>query len=598
MQLSISLSIHALHAQYRVGTLDPAALVAMLRERIALEAANNAWIHVLDEDELRPYLQALRGKGPDQLPLYGVPFAIKDNIDLAGVPTSAGCPAYTYVPDAHAGVVERLIAAGAIPLGKTNLDQFATGLVGVRSPWGAVANAFDPDYVSGGSSSGSAVAVARGMVSFALGTDTAGSGRVPAGFNHLLGIKPTPGRWSTRGIVPACRTLDCPSLFALNPDDAARVSAVLDGFDPRDPYSRHRHDVAGRLPRVRIGVPGQSQREFHGDVAYAEQYRRTLERWREQGHELLEIDLAPLREVAALLYEGPWVAERLLTVQPLLRRDPEAVLPVIRDIVAQAEGQSAAEAFSALYRLQALRREAEALMAGLDALLLPTAPTHYRITEVQADPLRLNSHMGHYTNFVNLLDMAAVALPSGFTAAGRPFGTTLIGPAWSDAYLLELARRQLRADGFAGGGCFPEPWLEDSPPLPGRVELAVCGAHLSGMPLNGQLTERSGHRLAVMRSAPRYRLLALAGGPPQRPGMIRDPERGAAIEMELWSLPVSELGSFVAAIPAPLGIGKVELEDGRWVSGFICEGIGERGAQDITSLGGWRRYVAQAGARR
>jgi len=590
----MQLSINALHGRYRAGALDPATLVAVLRKRITVESASNIWIQTLDEAQLRPYLQALEGRGPDDLPLYGVPFAIKDNIDLTGVPTSAGCPAYAYTPGRHAGVVERLVAAGAVPMGKTNLDQFATGLVGVRSPWGAVANAFDPAYVSGGSSSGSAVAVARGMVTFSLGTDTAGSGRVPAGFNNLLGVKPTPGRWSTRGIVPACRTLDCPSLFALNPDDAARVAAVLDGLDPEDPYSRPGRTAAGRLQRARIGVPGEQQRQFHGDRAYAEQYQCTLERWQLQGHELVEIDLAPLRETAALLYEGPWVAERLLTVQPLLQRDPEAVLPVIRQILAPAQGQSATQVFSAFYRLQELRRQAEQLMAGIDALLLPAAPTHYRIAEVQADPLRLNSHLGHYTNFVNLLDMAALAVPSGFTAAGLPFGTTLIGPAWSDAYLLELAQRQLQAEGFAGGGCFPEPWHCQDRPLPGRVEVVVCGAHLSGMPLNGQLTGRGGQRVAEVRSAPRYRLMALAGGPPQRPGMIRDPERGAAIEMELWSLPLEQFGGFVAEIPAPLGIGKVELEDGRWVCGFICEGIGERGAADITALGGWRQYLAGA----
>ncbi|AKC86404.1 allophanate hydrolase [Pseudoxanthomonas suwonensis] len=594
MATELDLGIDALHARYRDGSLTPDTLVARLRGRIAAHAQHRIWIRMLDEAELAPYLRALDGRGPDALPLYGVPFAIKDNIDLAGVPTTAACAEFAYTPACSATVVERLLAAGAIPLGKTNLDQFATGLVGVRSPWGAVRNAFDPDYVSGGSSSGSAVAVALGEASFALGTDTAGSGRVPAGFNHLLGVKPTRGRWSTRGVVPACRTLDCPSLFALNPDDARRVAAVLDGFDAEDPYSRRGAAVAGRLRAPRLGVPLPAQREFYGDGEYARLYGAALERWSRRGAELVEVDFAPLREAARLLYEGPWVAERFLAVRGLLERNPQALLPVIAGIVEQARGFAAADAFAAQYRLQALARQAEALMETLDALLLPTAPSHYTIAEVEADPLRLNSQLGHYTNFVNLLDMAALSLPAGFTASGRPFGTTLVGPAWSDAYLLALARDQLAAEGFDGGGREPGGWQAAAAavPPPGRIEVAVCGAHLSGMPLNPQLVSRGAWLVEATHSAPRYRLLALAGGPPHRPGMIRDPDNGAAIELEVWSVPEAGFGSFVAGIPAPLGIGKLELADGRWVSGFICEGIGAEGARDITAFGGWRAYQA------
>ncbi len=589
----MELTIDALHAGYRAGTLTPTALVAQLRERIAAHADHNAWIHVLDEAELAPYLRALEGHGPDDLPLYGVPFAIKDNFDLAGIPTTAGCEAFRYVPSRSATVVERLLAAGAIPLGKTNLDQFATGLVGVRSPWGAARNAFDPDYVSGGSSSGSAVALALGEVSFSLGTDTAGSGRVPAGFNDLLGIKPSRGRWSTHGVVPACRSLDCPSLFALHPDDARTVMQVLDGFDPEDPYSRSGRDLAGRSVAPRIGVPLPAQRQFYGDAEYARQYQRVLDEWAARGAELIDTDIAPLLDAARLLYEGPWVAERFLVVRELLQRQPDALLPVIQRIVEPARGFDAAQTFEAFYQLQALKRRGEELMAGLDALLVPTAPTHYRIDEVQADPLRLNSRLGHYTNFVNLLDLAAIAVPSGYTAAGRPFGTTLIGPAWSDAYLLGLAQDALAAspapDPRSARRGIPLP----APAAPGQIEVAVCGAHLSGMPLNPQLTTRGAWRVASVRSAASYRLLALAGGPPFRPGMIRDLERGAAIEMEIWSVPAAEFGSFVAGIPAPLGIGKVELADGRWVCGFVCEGYAEAGAKDITDLGSWRRYMAE-----
>ena len=590
---NLGLDIDGLHAAYRSGQLTPAALIEQLRARIAAAADNPIWIHVLDEAELAPYLQALDGRGPDELPLYGVPFAIKDNIDLAGVPTTAACPAFAYTPTRSATVVERLIAAGAIPVGKTNLDQFATGLVGVRSPFGAVRNSFAPAYISGGSSSGSAVAVALGQVSFSLGTDTAGSGRVPAGFNHLLGIKPTRGRWSTRGVVPACRSLDCPSLFALDPNDARRVSAVLDGFDAQDPFSRRLASVAGRRQGMRIGVLAPAQREFYGDAEYAALYEAALERWAGRGAELLEIDFQPLHEAALLLYEGPWVAERQLVVQPVIDANPRAVLPVIAGIVGQARGIDASAAFSAHYRLQGLRRRAEEVLEAVDALLLPTAPSQYTVAQLQADPVRLNSRLGHYTNFVNLLDLAAVAMPAGFTACGRPFGTTLVGLGGSDEYLLALAQDQLASEGFAGGGVSggARP-VGVAPTSPGRIEVAVCGAHLSGMPLNSQLTGCGAFLLEVVRSAPRYRLLALAGGPPARPGMIRLRQGGVSVEMELWSVPQNEFGPFAAGIPAPLGIGKVELADGRWVSGFICEGIGEDGACDISAWGSWRAYRA------
>jgi allophanate hydrolase len=590
---SLALDIASLHAAYRSGQLTPAGLVRQLHARIEAAADNPVWIHLLDEAELAPYLAALEGQGPDSLPLYGVPFAIKDNIDLAGVPTTAACPGFGYTPQRSAFIVEQLVRAGAIPLGKTNLDQFATGLVGVRSPFGQVRNSFAPDYISGGSSSGSAVAVALGQVSFALGTDTAGSGRVPAGFNHLLGIKPTRGRWSTRGVVPACRSLDCPSLFALDPEDARAVAAVLDVFDPEDDYARPREAVAGRSHAPRLGVPRPEQRQFYGDAEYAGLYDAALQRWVAAGAELVEIDYQPLLDAALLLYQGPWVAERYLVVQPLLEADPGAVLPVIAGIVGQARGMDAASVFSAQYRLQALRRSAGQILAGVDALLLPTAPSHYTRAQLQADPVRLNSQLGHYTNFVNLLDMAALALPAGFCADGRPFGTTLVGPAWSDDYLLALAQDRLAAEGFAGGGVAGGVRaLGPAPVAPGRIEVAVCGAHLRGMPLNHQLTGRGAYCVQTVRSAPRYRLLALAGGPPARPGMIRVAEGGVAVEMELWSIPQAQFGSFVAAIPAPLGIGKVELEDGRWVSGFICEGIGQAGALDISAYGGWRAWRA------
>lgn len=573
----MDLSIAALHAAYRNTTLTPSALLAQLRERIAAHADNRAWIHLLDEAALAPHLARLQGQSPDTLPLYGIPFAIKDNIDLAGVPTTAGCPAYAYTPEHSAHIVQRLLAAGALPLGKTNLDQFATGLVGTRSPYGAVRNAYDPAYISGGSSAGSAVAVALGEVTFALGTDTAGSGRIPAAFNNLLGVKPTRGRWSARGVVPACRTLDCPSLFALNPQDARAVSRVLDDFDAADPYARTGVAVSGRMQGIKLGVPKPQQLQWFGDTEYAALFDSALSAWRALGADIVEVDCSAYFEAAALLYAGPWVTERWLAARELLQRDPQAVLPVFRDIVAAGASYSAADSYTAFYRLQALKRTADQVMTGVDAMLMPTAATHFTIAEVEADPIRLNSRLGTYTNFMNLLDYAALALPAGFTGAGLPFGITLFGPAWSDEYLLALGQQWL--------GAAP------APTPPGRIEVAVCGAHLSGMPLNHQLASRGAFLVEATRSAPCYRLIALAGGPPFRPGMIRDAQRGAAIEVEVWSVPEAAFGSFVAGIPAPLGIGKLELEDGRKVCGFICEPCGEEGAEDITHHGGWRAYM-------
>jgi len=588
----MDLSIATLHAAYRENRLTPASLITQLRERIAAHTDHRAWIHLLSDDELAPYLRRLGGQGPDTLPLYGIPFAIKDNIDLAGVPTTAACQAFAYVPERSAAVVELLLAAGAVPLGKTNLDQFATGLVGTRSPHGAVRNAFDPEYISGGSSSGSAVAAALGEVTFALGTDTAGSGRVPAAFNNLLGVKPTRGRWSVRGVVPACRSLDCPSLFALNPDDARRVMRVLDVFDGSDPYARPIRPVAGPLQSFRLGVPSPGQREFFGDAAYAALFERSVAAYAALGAQIVEIDFSPFADAARLLYEGPWLAERYLAAKPLLDAQPSSLLPVTRGIIEAGATPSAAEAFEAFYRLQALKRAADTQMESVDLVLLPTAPTHYRIAEIEADPLRLNSRLGFYTNFMNLLDYAALAVPAGFTAAGLPFGVTLFGPAFSDDYLLAIAQRYLVANP-AGGGRDAGSWVAQPPPVPpGRIEVAVCGAHLSGMPLNHQLTSRGAFLVEATHSAPVYRLIALAGGPPLRPGMIRDPQRGAAIEVEVWSVPEAAFGSFVVGIGAPLGIGKLELADGRRVCGFICEPAGEQGAEDITHLGGWRAYIA------
>ena len=593
-------SIAGLLTAYRDGSLQPRDHLRRVMAAIRAEDAHNVWIHVLSDAELESHLARLEGVDPVTLPLYGVPFAMKDNIDLAGVPTTAGCPEYAYVPEQSAFVVQCLLEAGAVPVGKTNLDQFATGLVGTRSPHGACRNAFDPAHVSGGSSAGSAVALALGQVGFALGTDTAGSGRVPAAFNNLIGLKPTRGRLSTTGVVPACRSLDTISVFALTAADAEAVLQVAGEYDHEDPFARpHQPTPLGRpalpIDGFRFGVPAAEQLEFFGDDEAEALFRQSVRTLQQLGGEAVTLDFAPFLEAARLLYAGPWVAERYVAIREFLARQADAVFPVTRTIIEAGAEPSAADAFEASYRLQALRRTTAAVWDDLDLICTPTAGTHYTIEQVDADPVARNSDLGYYTNFMNLLDYSAVAVPAGFRESGLPFGVTLFAPAFQDPKLLGLADRVQRACvrtlGATDTALIAEPGCTGTDPQ--MIAVAVCGAHLSGLPLNGQLTGRRGVLLERTRSAPAYRLLALPGGPPERPGMIRVTEDGVAIELEVWGLPADQFGGFVAGIPAPLGIGKVELADGRRVPGFICEGIGREGATDISHLGGWRAWLAR-----
>jgi allophanate hydrolase len=596
---TLSLDIAGLRAAYASGRLTPAALIEELIRRTATDP-NRVWIHRLSDDTLRAHAKRLEGLDPASLPLYGIPFAIKDNIDLAGVPTTAGCPEYAYTPQQNAFVVQRLIDAGAIPVGKTNLDQFATGLNGTRSPYGACRNAFDPAHISGGSSSGSAVAVALGYCSFALGTDTAGSGRVPAAFNNIVGHKPSLGWLSSTGLVPACRSLDTISVFSLTAEDAEAVMVAAAAYDETNAFSckpeGHGFDF-GHAGAFRVGIPKPAQLNFFGNAEAERLYGEAVDRIAALGGECVEIDLQPFLDTAKLLYEGPWVAERYAAIRAFFDAHPDALLPVIREIVGGASRWSAADAYEYGYRLKAYKRQCDALLATVDCVLMPTAGTIYSIAQLEADPIRLNANLGYYTNFMNLLDYAATAVPSGFQNDGLPFGVTLFAPRNQDGPLLRLAARMQRAavDRAGPGQPLPSPW---SPPrLPsGQVRVAVCGAHLAGLPLNGQLTSRGGRLVAAVESAPEYRLYALAGGPPFRPGMVRVAEGGDAIEMEIWELPAREYGSFVAAIPAPLGIGMVRLADGDLVQGFVCEAAAVSTAEDITHFGGWRAYLAsQAG---
>jgi allophanate hydrolase len=549
------------------------------------------WIARVDEAAVLAQAKTVDRKISEgaTLPLAGVPFAVKDNIDVAGLATTAGCPAFAYRPSETAPIVQRLIDAGAILIGKTNLDQFATGLVGTRSPYGACASVYNRAYISGGSSSGSAVAVAAGLVAFALGTDTAGSGRVPAAFNHLVGLKPTKGRWSTRGVVPACRTLDCVSVFTTTAADAVCVDDVIAGFDSADPYSREPESgVQDKLPAsFRVGIPRAHQLEWFSDAQSARLFKDAAARVVAMGGNAVEIDIAPLRAAAELLYQGPWVAERLVAAGALLASRPSAIHPVVRGILEGAFRFTAIDAFKAEYKLRACQRKAERLWQSVDVLLLPTAPTTYRIREVLVEPLTLNSNLGFYTNFVNLLDMSAVAVPAGFRDNATGFGVTLIGPAWADRRLLELARR------YEEIAPMPQTPPLDLTGVTPRVKIAVVGAHLAAMPLHWQLTSRDANLVKRCKTAAVYKLYAMANATPPKPALVHVGEGGSAIEIEVYDLSTEDFGSFVAEIPPPLAIGTVTLDDGSQVKGFVCEPRAITGAEDITALGGWRAYIAR-----
>ncbi|WP_206244772.1 allophanate hydrolase [Novosphingobium terrae] len=574
-------------AAVKAGWTSAVAVARETQER--LEAYDKVqpqiWISRASPEALLAQAEAIdaRVAAGEVLPLAGVPFAVKDNIDVVGFETTAACPAFAYRPEASASVVERLLAAGALCIGKTNLDQFATGLVGTRSPYGIPRNAYNLDYVSGGSSSGSSVAVAAGLVSFALGTDTAGSGRVPAAFNHLIGFKPSKGRWSTRGLVPACRTLDCITVFTDDTADARLVDLVLAEYDAGDPYSKVSTDQPIRLPA--IGVPRRDQRVWFGDAESEYLYDRAIERLASLAP-IVEIDLEPLREAARLLYEGPWVAERTAAIAALLADNPQAIDDTVREVVEPGTGISAVEVFNGIYRLADLKRQADEMWTQVGMLAFPTTGTTFRVRELEAAPIALNSNLGAYTNFVNLLDMAAVAVPAGARANGTGFGITLIGPADSDMALLA------EADSYFSASDLPMlPPLD----LEGKmqtVKLAVVGAHLKDMPLHWQLTSREATFVGAFQTAPTYRLYAMAYSVPPKPALVYD-ESGAAIAVEVYELGVAEFGSFVVEVPAPLAIGTVTLEDGTSVKGFVAEPRAMTGARDITELGGWRAYIAQ-----
>ena len=587
------LTMEALKAAYAAGITPLDVIEEVIARRNTL--ADRA-VFITETPDAMLRAETLAVMAMDRgLPLWGVPFTVKDNIDVAGLPTTAACPAFAYDPAADATVIARLRAAGAIVIGKTNLDQFATGLNGTRSPHGAPRSVFNADYVSGGSSSGSAVSVASGLCSFALGTDTAGSGRVPAAFNNLVGLKPTPGLVPNTGVVPACRSVDVVTVFAGTVVEAAAVRRVMEGLDGADPYSRRAKPVA--LPsKLRIGVLAGAEREFFGNAEVEALYDAAIARAEALGAVMVPFDYAPFRAAAALLYDGPWVAERLAAVEDFLAASPEAFDPVVRKIIEGAKGKTAVEAFRGQYKLNALMQVCAPVWEAVDVLMLPTSPTTCTVAGMLAEPIQRNSEFGRYTNFANLMGLAAIAVPGGFGASGLPAGITLVGPGFSDDALVPFAAAMHAAAGSGMGidrgaviPAAPEAALPD-----GWVPIVVVGAHLTGMPLNKELTGPGGVLLAETRTAADYKLYALPGTVPPKPGMVQSPGfAGPGIAVEVWGLPLAAFGAFVARIPAPLGIGKVELADGSRVSGFLCEAHALEGAEEVTQFGGWRAYRAQ-----
>jgi allophanate hydrolase len=554
----------------------------------ALSLAAQAWIQQCE----KPICESSTG------PLAGLSFAVKDNIHVLGLATTAGCPAFAFAPTAHAVVVQKLLQAGASLAGKTNLDQFACGLNGTRSPYGAVPNAFNPAYVSGGSSSGSAYVVATGQVDFALGTDTAGSGRVPAGLNNIVGLKPSKGLVSTRGVVPASQSVDCVSIFARTVAQAASVLQVLAGYDALDPYSRKL--VLQTQPwgqHFKFGVP--SQLEFYGDTLAQAAFSDAVQQMQALGGESVPIDYAPLAGAASLLYESAMVAERYAAVRGFFDAHASDIIEPVRSIIGKGKDYSAADLVDAQTQLRGFGQQAAAMWDGIDVLLVPTAPTHYLISQMQADPVVLNRNLGAYTNFVNLLDYAAISVPSAIRPDGLPFGITLVGPCGSDWQLAELGQRYHHERGLVQGAlgtALPPATALAMLTEPAVMHLAVVGAHLSGMPLNAQLTQRGARLVKATTTAPHYRLYALPETQPPKPGISRTTSSGSAIAVEVWEIPLEHIGSFLALIPPPLGLGNIELADGSWVTGFICEAYALEQAKDVTTYGGWRAYIQSLSA--
>jgi allophanate hydrolase len=570
----------------------PEAAARAALDRIEAWADPALFLHRVPAEEVLAGARRLAAEGPMGRPLYGIPFVVKDNIDAAGLPTTAACPDFAYVAEADAPCVARLRAAGAILLGKVNLDQFATGLVGVRSPYGTPRNAIDAACVPGGSSSGSASAVSAGIAGFSLGTDTAGSGRVPAGFQNIVGLKPSLGLVPTRGVVPACRSIDVVSVFALTADQTATVLEAMAGPDAADPYSRAAPAgwlaTGGALPpALRVAVPEEADLLFDtpDDAAL---FTAALARLEAMGAVLERVSIAPFLALAKRLYDGAWVAERTSALREMVEQKPDSLHPTTRIILEGGLSRRTVDAFDDFHAVAQTRLLSRAMFTRFDLLAVPTAPGIPTLADLAAEPIAANSRCGTYTNFVNLLDLSALTVPSGFRGDGRPAGITLIGPAFAEARLCTVGGALHHAAGLRLGAsdeATPPP-VVPAGAAEGEIALFCIGAHMSGLPLNGQVTSLGGRFLRADRTEAGYRLHALGN----RPGLVRTPG-GASIEGEVWAIPAAGIGLLLAQVPAPLGFGTVRLESGPCL-GFLAEAAGVEGAPDITAHGGWRGWLA------
>jgi allophanate hydrolase len=595
----LNLNLFSLRKAYLSRTLNVTDVIYHVLDRIGKYKEHNIWISIQNPEIILAAAKSLDEQNPELLSLYGIPFAVKDNIDFIGLPTTAACPGYSYMPKQTAFAVQVLINAGAILIGKTNMDQFATGLNGTRSPepYGICKNSLNPDYIAGGSSSGSAVAVALNIVSFSLGTDTAGSGRVPAAFNNIVGLKPTRGLLSCTGVVPACKSLDCVSVFSQSAAESDYLLDILNQYDSNDSYARNERRLEspqelGEGLKLRFGVPKPEQLNYFGDAESAGLFNQAIANLKAKG-EVVEIDFQPFQEAAALLYGGPWIAERYTGIRHFIENYPDSVLPVISEVLSTAQDKTAIAAFDALHRMQYLKHKTHSLLQGLSCIVTPTAPRIYQIADVLADPVTLNSNLGYYTNFMNLLDLCAVSMPSGFYGNGLPFGITLFSTAMSDRRLLGYAKDLEGLRHTTGREKAPrDTHLEIAAPSATLYQrIAVCGAHMHGLPLNQQLLALGARFYASARTSANYRLFCLAIAPPERPGLIRDEMQGGRIDLELWELPKANWADFINNIKSPLCIGSVELESGEWVYGFLCENYPTQYSIDITHFGGWRNYL-------
>lgn len=594
-------TIHEWQEAYIKQQIQLADLITWVQ---SFDPQDTAWIAIAPAAVLQQQIEELQQRSLhsqslwEQFPLYGIPFAVKDNIDVSGFATTAACKALNSIATEDAETVRLLKQAGAIVVGKTNLDQFATGLVGTRSPFGAVKNSFNPEYVSGGSSSGSASVVARGLVPFSLGTDTAGSGRVPAAFNNIVGLKPSKGRFSNYGLLPACKSIDCISVFALTVTDAEAVAQVLEQFDVRDSYSRHNPKTAPAKFSAGLNFALPKTLQFFGDVQAEQAFQQAIAQLKQMNVRLTEIDFSIFEQLAAQLYQGSWVAERTVAVEAILEQAPEAFDPTVLEIIQQGKHYTALDAYKAEYLKHDLARQIQELLSEFDALVVPTSPTIHTLAEMQQQPIQYNSHFGTYTNFTNLADLSALALPAGFRGDGLPSGISLIAPAWHDRALADFGR-QWQEHLQLPLGATERPYAEKvksiSAPSAQHIRVAVVGAHLTGMQLNFQLTTRQAVHAETTKTSAHYALYALNGTIPPKPGLARQAQ-GQEIIVELWDVPTARFGEFVAEIPTPLGMGNVELSDGRWVKGFICEPYGLADAENISHFGGWRAYIQHRNA--